>query len=255
VFCTRNRNLSRQAAPGGITSQLLRNHISRHTQGAVATATALVGSRPGGGGAPGGSGGSVKGKVGKGGSARGSGGGGGGGGDRTSTIITNEGVIAIPRRNMDGDSSPTAAIAAAIGMTTTATSTTATSTTSTSPRPPNTLANGGINMGLDATASLLSSLSSVDRKAMEVILKHLTSTQRTLKDIHDNSKLILDALKEKDVTRTLRQLRLEWQMVAMTLDRIFFLIFALAIVLSLIMLFPRPYDKIPFEVIGDRGGL
>ena len=221
VFCTRNRNLSRQAAPGGITSQLLRNHISRHTQGAVATAAAVAGGR-GGGGASGT--GSVKNK-------------------RSSTIITNEGVIAIPRREMDGDSSPTAAIAAAIGMTT---SPAVTTTSSASPRPPNSLVNGGINMGLDNAATLLSSMNSVDRKAMEVILKHLANTQRTLKDIQDNSKLILDALKEKDVTKTLRQLRLEWQMVAMTLDRIFFLIFALAIVLSLIMLFPRPYDKGPF---------
>ncbi len=51
-----------------------------------------------------------------------------------------------------------------------------------------------------------------------------------------------DVLKEKDSTKMMKRLRLEWQIVAMALDRLFFVIFIIAIVLSLIILFPQPYQ-------------
>ena len=221
VFCTRNKTLHQQAAPGGITSRLMQAHFKKHGQGAAATAAAVMAGR----------GDKKKPRSAAGGTPA----------NRSSTIITNEGVVAIPRQStIEGDSSPTAAIAAAIGMTSPATSAPSTGP----PRPPTSLVNGGVNVSVESsTNALVSSVnSSMDRKSMEVILKHLANTQRTLKDLQENTEKILSALKEKDVTKTLRQLRLEWQMVAMTLDRIFFLIFALAIVLSLVTLFPRPYQ-------------
>ncbi len=70
---------------------------------------------------------------------------------------------------------------------------------------------------------------------------HFSFLERNLRNIESNVSALLNILREKDITREMRELRLEWHVVAMTLDRLFFLIFIIAIVSSLIILFPRPY--------------
>jgi hypothetical protein len=131
--------------------------------------------------------------------------------NRASTIITNEGIVAIPRHDLDQDISPT-------------------SPGGGDPKP---TINGGLNLTLSGGEMPI-----MDKASS----RQFASMQRSLKALEGTSQQILDLLKEKEVTRPLRQLRLDWQMVGLTLDRLFFLIFVIAIVVSLLTLFPRPYQ-------------
>ena len=70
---------------------------------------------------------------------------------------------------------------------------------------------------------------------LRVLEKHLSNTENGIERI-------VKALTEKDITLEMRQLEKEWQLVALTLDRIFFLCFLIAIMVSLGTLFPRPYQ-------------
>ena len=79
-----------------------------------------------------------------------------------------------------------------------------------------------------------------NRSVLKLLNNHFRVLERCLKSIESTILDVSGELKEKEVTRQLRELRMEWQIVAMTLDRIFFLIFVIAIVVSLAGLFPRP---------------
>ena len=81
----------------------------------------------------------------------------------------------------------------------------------------------------------------LNRDFLAKLNNHFSCTERNLRNIESNVNSLLNILREKDITREMRELRLEWHVVAMTLDRLFFLIFIIAIVSSLIVLFPRPY--------------
>ena len=82
----------------------------------------------------------------------------------------------------------------------------------------------------------------VERETLKSLHNHFLYLDRNLRSIESNVNNMLDILKEKDITREMRELRLEWHIVAMTMDRFFFVIFILAIVTSLITLFPKPYS-------------
>ncbi len=81
----------------------------------------------------------------------------------------------------------------------------------------------------------------VDRQALKSLHNHFLYLDRNLRSIEGNVNDMLALLREKDVTRETRELKFEWHIVAMTLDRLFFVLFIVAIITSLITLFPRPY--------------
>ena len=81
----------------------------------------------------------------------------------------------------------------------------------------------------------------MDRDALKTLHNHFLFLDRNLRSIESNVNNMLDILREKDVTREMRELKMEWHIVAMTMDRFFFVIFIIAIVTSLITLFPKPY--------------
>ena len=87
----------------------------------------------------------------------------------------------------------------------------------------------------------------VDREALKSLHNHFLYLDRNLRSIESNVSGMMQVLREKDITREMRELRLEWHIVAMTMDRFFFVIFIIAIVTSLVTLFPKPYS-LQFQV-------
>lgn len=70
---------------------------------------------------------------------------------------------------------------------------------------------------------------------LSVLERHLSNTERGIQ------KLIY-AVSAKAEDKEMKELEKEWKVVAFTLDRIFFLVFIVAIGVSLGTLFPRPYQ-------------
>ncbi|CAD5120118.1 DgyrCDS8694 [Dimorphilus gyrociliatus] len=70
---------------------------------------------------------------------------------------------------------------------------------------------------------------------------HFLMVKKHLREIEGAVDALNCTMKEKQTSKEIRQLKLEWQIVAMTLDRFFFIFFFIAIVSSLITLFPRPF--------------
>ena len=81
-----------------------------------------------------------------------------------------------------------------------------------------------------------------DRSAIRSLQNHFLYLDRNLRSIEANVNDMLGILREKDLSREVKEMKLEWHIVAMTLDRFFFIVFVIAIVTSLITLFPRPYS-------------
>ena len=76
---------------------------------------------------------------------------------------------------------------------------------------------------------------------LRTVTTHMTLIQRQLRGIDHTLQGIETSLKEKDGGGEERRVHRDWQLVATTVDRIFFLLFVVAIVVSLATLFPRPY--------------
>lgn len=74
------------------------------------------------------------------------------------------------------------------------------------------------------------------------LTSQLISLHKTLRRVDRNTKDILGCLRDKHNFSQIRMRRLEWQIVGATVDRTCFLIFLIAIVSSLLTLFPRPYN-------------
>ena len=70
---------------------------------------------------------------------------------------------------------------------------------------------------------------------LSTLERHLANTERGIREV-------VEALSNKDVTLERKRLDKEWKFIAFALDRIFFLIFIVAIGVSLGTLFPRPYQ-------------
>ena len=74
------------------------------------------------------------------------------------------------------------------------------------------------------------------------VFTQLASINRQLKLTEQTVQTIASSLKARQETREHKQYRQQWNAVAMTLDRLFFFLFFLAILISLIVLFPKPYS-------------
>lgn len=81
----------------------------------------------------------------------------------------------------------------------------------------------------------------VDHTTFKLLYTHCVTMEKTLRNVESRISDVIITLKEKDHSREIRELKIEWQIIAMTLDRFFFLIFVVAIVVSLFMMFPRPH--------------
>ena len=82
---------------------------------------------------------------------------------------------------------------------------------------------------------------STDAFFVKMLHSHFMMLESQLRCMENSLVDISRTLREKDITKEMREIRLEWQVVALALDRIFFCVFVIAIVLSLVLLFPRPY--------------
>ena len=82
----------------------------------------------------------------------------------------------------------------------------------------------------------------MDHTTFKLLHTHFLMMEKGLRGVESRVGDVISALKEKDISREIRELKIEWQIVAMTLDRFFFLVFLVSIVVSLALMFPRPYQ-------------
>ena len=104
---------------------------------------------------------------------------------------------------------------------------------------------GDFSRGNDeGVTSLLELLhhSQADSKIYKVLKCHVLLMEKSLKKVEKNTRELLSVMRETEHKKQVKLLRLEWQIVAMTLDRVLFVIFLIAILSSLFTLFPRPYQ-------------
>ena len=96
----------------------------------------------------------------------------------------------------------------------------------------------------ESVTSLLELLhhNQIDNKVYKVLKCHVLLMEKSLKKVEKNTKELLNVMRETEHKKHVRLLKLEWQIVATTLDRVLFVIFFIAILSSLFTLFPRPYQ-------------
>jgi hypothetical protein len=102
-------------------------------------------------------------------------------------------------------------------------------------------ANGLPAPDLNVTSQKHSLGGTMDTFTAKMLHSHFMVLEKQLRCMEVALIDISRALKEKDITRDMREMRLEWQIVALTLDRLFFSLFIIAIFLSLYFLFPKPF--------------
>ncbi len=81
----------------------------------------------------------------------------------------------------------------------------------------------------------------LDLQTFKLVHSHFVVMETHLRKIENGVSDMITAFKEREINNDLIQIRREWQAVAVALDRLFFILFILAIVISVIVLFPRPY--------------
>lgn len=93
----------------------------------------------------------------------------------------------------------------------------------------------------DVTLVQDSATGGVERVCFKSLRRQFLPMQRSLKTIERNLQELIVNLKDRHENEELKRSRFEWRSVAVTLDRIFFVIFLMAIVASLVTLFPTPF--------------
>lgn len=109
----------------------------------------------------------------------------------------------------------------------------------------NTTSQHNHNLSTQHIISVLDALQNndgIDAKSCRALKCHFIMMEKNLKKLERNTKDILTQLRESAHKKEVRLRRLEWQIVASTIDRVLFIIFFIAIVCSLFTFFPRPYQ-------------
>ena len=81
-----------------------------------------------------------------------------------------------------------------------------------------------------------------DSHIISLLVEHLLKMETSLQTIEGHLLEVMTSIKLRDITTEMKDIKLEWQMIASTLDRMFFIVFVISIAISLVLLFPRPYN-------------